>query len=125
MLSVNGARLYFVRVGEGPLMLFVYGHPDGVALYEMYIREFGRDHLAVAANLRGYTLSDAPERVEAYAMSRLLGDVHGLLDHFGRDQCILVGNDWGGYLSWVFAVRRSIPTGSSVWKGIRATRRAS
>jgi epoxide hydrolase 4 len=99
----GGARLYFVRAGEGPLMLFVYGDPDGVALYEMYVKEFGRDHLAVAANIRGYAPSDTPETVEAYAMPRLLGDVHGLLDHFGRDQCILVGNDWGGYVSWVFA----------------------
>jgi pimeloyl-ACP methyl ester carboxylesterase len=99
----SGARLYFVRAGDGSLMLFVYGHPDGVALYELYVREFGRDHLAVAANIRGYSPSDAPEAVEAYAIPRLLGDVHGLLDHFGRDQCILVGNDLGGYLSWVFA----------------------
>jgi pimeloyl-ACP methyl ester carboxylesterase len=36
-------------------------------------------------------------------MPRLLGDIHGLLDHFGSDRCILVGNDWGGYMSWVFA----------------------
>jgi epoxide hydrolase 4 len=99
----GGARLYFVRAGEGPLMLFVYGDPDSLALYEMYVKEFGHDHLAVAANIRGYPPSDTPETVEAYAMPRLLGDVHGLLDHFGRDQCILVGNDWGGYVSWVFA----------------------
>ena len=30
----GGARLYFVRAGEGPLMLFVYGHRDGVAPVE-------------------------------------------------------------------------------------------
>jgi pimeloyl-ACP methyl ester carboxylesterase len=36
-------------------------------------------------------------------MPRLLSDVHGLLDHFGRERCILVGNDWGGYIAWVFA----------------------
>ena len=36
-------------------------------------------------------------------MPRLLGDLHGLLDHLGRERCILVGNDWGGYVAWVFA----------------------
>ena len=36
-------------------------------------------------------------------MPRLLGDVHALLRHFGRERCILVGNDWGGYIAWVFA----------------------
>jgi pimeloyl-ACP methyl ester carboxylesterase len=57
----------------------------------------------VAPNLRGYPPSDAPDGVEAYAMPRQLGDLHGLLDHLGRERCILVGNDWGGYAAWVFA----------------------
>src|ERR1700680_4296310 len=99
----DGVRLYFVRAGEGSLMLFLHGAPDSWALYESQLREFGRDHLAVAPNLRGYPPSDAPEAVEAYAMPRLLGDVHGLLDHFGTERCTLVGNDWGGYVAWVFA----------------------
>jgi pimeloyl-ACP methyl ester carboxylesterase len=50
-----------------------------------------------------YPPSDAPNSVEAYAMPRLLGDLHGLLDHLGRERCILVANDWGGYVGWVFA----------------------
>jgi epoxide hydrolase 4 len=99
----DGARLYFVRSGEGPLMLFLHGHPDSWALYGPQIKEFNRDHLVVAPNLRGYPPSDAPDSVEAYAMPRLLGDLHGLLDHLGRERCILVGNDWGGYLGVVFA----------------------
>jgi pimeloyl-ACP methyl ester carboxylesterase len=99
----DGARLFFVRIGEGPLMLFLHGHPDSAELYESQLREFGRDHLAVAPHLRGYAPSDAPEAVEAYAMPRLLGDIHGLLDHFGMERCTLVGNDWGGYVAWVFA----------------------
>jgi pimeloyl-ACP methyl ester carboxylesterase len=99
----DGVRLFFARAGQGPLMLFLHGHPDSWALYEPQLRDFGRDHLAVAANLRGYSPSDAPDAVEAYATPRLLGDVHGLLDHFDRERCILVGNDWGGYVAWVFA----------------------
>jgi pimeloyl-ACP methyl ester carboxylesterase len=59
--------------------------------------------MVVAPNLRGFPPSDQPEAVEAYAMPRLLGDVHALLRHFGRDRCILAGNDWGGCIAWVFA----------------------
>lgn len=101
--SGDGARLYFVRSGDGPLMLFLHGHPESWALYESQLKEFSRDHLTVASNLRGYPPSDAPDGVEAYAMPRLLEDLHGLLDHFGRERCILVANDWGGYVGWVFA----------------------
>jgi pimeloyl-ACP methyl ester carboxylesterase len=59
--------------------------------------------MVVAPNLRGFAPSDQPQAVDAYAMPRSLGDVHALLRHFGRERCILVGNDWGGYIAWVFA----------------------
>jgi epoxide hydrolase 4 len=99
----NGARLYYVRSGEGQLMLFLHGHPDSWALYKAQLREFSRDHLVVAPNLRGYPPSDAPDAVDAYAMPRILGDLHGLLDHLRQERSILVANDWGGYVAWVFA----------------------
>jgi epoxide hydrolase 4 len=99
----EGVRLYFVQGGEGELMLFLHGAPDTGALYMSQLAEFSRDHMVVAPNLRGFPPSDQPNEVDAYAMPRLLGDVHALLRHFGRDRCILVGNDWGGYVAWVFA----------------------
>jgi pimeloyl-ACP methyl ester carboxylesterase len=99
----DGARLYFVRQGEGKLILFLHGAPDSGTLYMSQLAEFGRDHMVVAPNLRGFPPSDQPKAVDAYAMPRLLGDVHALLRHFGRVRCILVGNDWGGYIAWVFA----------------------
>ncbi len=96
-------RLYYVRVGEGPLIVFLHGFPETWDLYRPYLLEFGRDHLAVAPNLRGVHPSERPEAVEAYAMPHLLGDLHGLLDYLGRDRCVLVANDWGAYVAWVFA----------------------
>jgi pimeloyl-ACP methyl ester carboxylesterase len=96
-------KLYFVQAGEGELMLFLHGAPDSWAIYKSQLAEFSRDHMVVAPTLRGFSPSGQPEAVEAYAMPRLLGDVHALLRHFGRERCILVGNDWGGYIAWVFA----------------------
>ena len=96
-------KLYFVQGGEGELMLFLHGAPDTWTIYTSQLAEFSRDHMVVAPTLRGFAPSGQPEAVEAYAMPRLLGDVHALLRHFGRERCILVGNDWGGYIAWVFA----------------------
>src|SRR6195256_4263731 len=84
-------------------MLFLHGAQDTSTLYMSQLAEFSRDHMVVAPNLRGFLPSDRPEAVEAYTMPRSLGDVHALLRHFGRERCILVGNDWGGYIAWVFA----------------------
>jgi len=99
----DGARLYFVKGGEGQLMLFLHGFPDTWTLYKSQLAEFSRDHTVVAPNLRGFPPSDRPQAVEAYAMSRSLGDLHALLRYFGHERCILVGSDWGGYIAWVFA----------------------
>jgi pimeloyl-ACP methyl ester carboxylesterase len=101
--SGDGVRLYYVRTGEGPLIVFLHGFPDTWRLYRPYLLEFGQDHLAVAPNLRGVHPSAQPEADVAYAMPRLLGDLHGLLDHLGRQSCTLVANDWGAYIAWVFA----------------------
>src|SRR5262245_23068346 len=35
----DGVRLHFVRSGDGPLMLFLHGHPDSSSLYERQMRE--------------------------------------------------------------------------------------
>ena len=99
----DGVRLYFVKAGEGQLMLFLHGLPDSWTLFTSQLAEFGRDHMVVAPNLRGFPPSDQPQAVEAYAMPRSLGDVHTLLRHFDRERCILVGHDWGGYVACVFA----------------------
>src|SRR5882762_7578609 len=85
------------------LLLFLPGVTEGWRLYMSQPAEFRQDHMVVAPYLRGFPPSDQPEAVEAYAMPRLFGDVHALLRYFGRERCILVGNDWGGYIAWVFA----------------------
>jgi epoxide hydrolase 4 len=99
----DGIRLFFIRAGDGSLMLFLHGNADDGMLYFRQLQEFGRDHLAVAPNLRGFAPSDQPPEIDAYAMPRSLGDVRALLRYFGRERCVLVGNDWGGYIAWVFA----------------------
>ena len=99
----DGVRLHYARRGAGPLMLCLHGHPDSWRLYRHQLNEFSRDHLVAAPNLRGYAPSSQPDDVQAYRMPHLLRDIHHLIDHFNRKGCILVGNDWGGYVAWAFA----------------------
>jgi pimeloyl-ACP methyl ester carboxylesterase len=54
-------------------MLFLHGAPDTWTIYTSQLAEFSRDHMVVAPNLRGFSPSDQPEAVDAYAMPRLLG----------------------------------------------------
>ena len=59
----DGVRLAFRQAGAGPLIVFLHGAPDDWTLYAAQLREFSRDHLAVAPNLRGFPPSEAPPAV--------------------------------------------------------------
>jgi pimeloyl-ACP methyl ester carboxylesterase len=104
-VTVNGMRLHCVTAGKGPLILFLHGFPEFWYEWRDQLREFGRDHLAVAPDLPGYNLSDKPSSVERYRVDKLVEDVRGLADHFRYgERLVLVGHDWGGGLAWAFAI---------------------
>lgn len=54
----------------------------------------------VAPDQRGYGHSTAPTDVAAYGIEHLTGDLVGLLDHYGKDQAVVVGHDWGSLVAW-------------------------
>ena len=104
-VSVKGVRLHYVSAGKGPLILFLHGFPEFWYAWKDQLAEFGKDHLAVAPDLRGYNLSAKPADVEEYRMSHLVGDIHGLAEHFSKNRkFVLVGHDWGGAVAWSFAI---------------------
>jgi pimeloyl-ACP methyl ester carboxylesterase len=61
----------------------------------------------VAPDLRGYSPDARPERVEAYRMPLLVGDVVAVLDHVGAERAHLVGHDWGAAIAWQLAGRHA------------------
>ncbi len=101
--EVNGVRLHYVAAGEGKLVLFLHGFPEFWYAWKDQLAEFGRDHHAVAVDMRGYNLSTKPVGVEEYRMERLVADVKALADHFKAQRFVLVGHDWGGVVAWAFA----------------------
>ena len=64
--EVNGVRLHYASAGSGPLILFVHGFPEFWYAWRRQLAEFGRDHLAVAPDTRGFSLSGKPEGVDQY-----------------------------------------------------------
>src|SRR5262249_28389876 len=104
-VKVNGLRLHYVTAGKGPLILFLHGFPEFWYEWKNQLAEFGKDHKAVAPDLRGYNLSDKPAELDQYRMSSLVEDIRGLADHFSHGKkFVLVGHDWGGAVAWSFAI---------------------
>jgi pimeloyl-ACP methyl ester carboxylesterase len=103
--EVNGIRLHYVCAGQGKPIIFIHGFPEFWAAWELQLDEFGRDHLAVAYDLRGYNHSSKPAGVDAYRMEHHVEDLRCLIAHLGYRQCLLAGHDWGGGVAWSFALR--------------------
>ena len=102
--DVNGVRLHYARAGQGKLILFVHGFPEFWYAWKDQLPEFGRDHLAVAPDMRGYNLSSKPTDVTDYAVPHLVDDLRALARSLGHEKFILVAHDWGGGVAWSLGI---------------------
>jgi len=103
--EVNGVRLHYVEQGKGELILFLHGFPEFWYSWKDLLIDFGRDHHAVALDMRGYNLSARPESVDAYRVPLIVEDVRALAENLKVKKFILVGHDWGGVIAWAFAAQ--------------------
>ncbi len=97
-------KIHYVTDGEGPLLVMIHGFPDYWYTWRKQMPALAKSFQVVAIDQRGYNKSDQPAGVENYTIDKLVGDVRAVIEHFGRDQAILVGHDWGGIVAWSFAM---------------------
>ena len=106
MVQANGLRFRTMVDGpaDGDMAILLHGFPEGAESWSRQVDALARAGvLAVAPDMRGYGLTDAPPRVEDYAMDKLVEDVAGLIKAFGRDSAHVAGHDWGALVAWSFA----------------------
>lgn len=61
---------------------------------------------AIAPDMRGYGQTDCPADVEAYDIFHLTGDVVGLVNALGGEPTVIVGHDWGAWVTQFAALLR-------------------
>ncbi|HVF44807.1 MAG TPA: alpha/beta hydrolase [Pyrinomonadaceae bacterium] len=111
--QVGDVRLHYAECGEGGrLVLLLHGFPECWYSWRHQLKALGARYRVVAPDMRGYNLSDKPDRVEDYRVPRLVDDVTGLIRHFGAREAAVVGHDWGAAVAW--AVAQHYP--DYVWK---------
>ncbi|KAK7360100.1 hypothetical protein VNO77_02076 [Canavalia gladiata] len=100
-IKTNGIWIHVAEKGTGPLVLLLHGFPEIWYSWRHqlnYLAQHG--YHAVAPDLRGYGDSDSPITPDSYTSQHLVGDLIGLLDHFGEQQAFVVGSDWGAVIGW-------------------------
>jgi pimeloyl-ACP methyl ester carboxylesterase len=111
MVSANGLDFETFEAGEGErLALLLHGFPLHAVSWRHQVPFLASLGYRVwAVNQRGYGGSSRPSNVEDYTLEKLTGDVAGLIDASGAKSVALFGHDWGGFIAWVFAIRRIRP----------------
>jgi pimeloyl-ACP methyl ester carboxylesterase len=100
----GGVKIHYVSQGKGPLVVMIHGFPDYWYSWRGQMPELAKHFQVVAIDQRGYNKSDKPDKVEDYAVGKLVGDVAAVLKHFKQDKAVVVGHDWGGMVAWSFAM---------------------
>ncbi|XP_050400319.1 epoxide hydrolase 4 [Patella vulgata] len=106
-IHLEKVRLHYVVNGEEgkPLMLLLHGFPEFWYSWRHQLREFSKDYRVVAVDQRGYSDSDKPSGINSYKIANMVDDVKQLIPALGYRSCVLVGHDWGGAISWLFAAK--------------------
>jgi epoxide hydrolase 4 len=102
-VPLEAGDFHIARSGAGPLILFLHGFPQCWYEWRHQLLEFGRDHLAVAPDMRGFNTSPKFEDTAAHGVELIVGDLVGLAETLGYEHFTVVGHDWGGIIAWAFA----------------------
>ncbi|MEQ8718098.1 MAG: alpha/beta hydrolase [Acidimicrobiales bacterium] len=107
MIAVNGVELEVFEAGRehaGKPIVLCHGWPELAYSWRHQIPALAAaGHHVIAPNQRGYGNSSRPADVAAYGLEHLTGDLVALLDHFGYDDAVFVGHDWGANVVWGLA----------------------
>jgi pimeloyl-ACP methyl ester carboxylesterase len=104
-VDTNGIRMAVFEQGEGPAVIMVHGFPELAYSWRHQLPALANAGFrAIAPDMRGYGQTDAPEGVDAYRASDLIGDLVGLLDALGLQRAVFVGHDWGALVLWQMAM---------------------
>jgi len=108
----DGTRLAVYEEGDpnGPTVVLVHGWPDSHVLWDGVVAALAGSHRVIRYDNRGAGGSDAPEQVDAYAISRLADDFGAVIAALSPTESVhAVGHDWGAATLWEFLSRPGAP----------------
>jgi pimeloyl-ACP methyl ester carboxylesterase len=100
--AVNGARVNYVELGQGPPLVFVHGLAGCWQNWLENIPYFARSHRVIAIDLPGFGDSELPQ--EDISMPGYGRFVDAFLGEIGVERASIVGNSMGGFIAAEVAV---------------------
>ena len=100
--QVNGIRLHYVKMGEGPLLILLHGWPQTWYEWHKVMPVLATRFTVVAPDLRGLGLSE--KTPTGYDKHTIANDIAALMKHLGERSAIVVGHDMGGKVAYVLSL---------------------
>lgn len=104
LIPVNGVALEVFEAGDpttGQPIVLCHGFPEHAFSWRYQIPALAAaGYHVIVPNQRGYGNSSRPTQVTDYGIEHLTGDLVALLDHYGYQDAIFVGHDWGANVVW-------------------------
>ncbi|MEF3364940.1 alpha/beta hydrolase [Methylocystis sp. 9N] len=98
---VNGVRLHYVRVGEGPNIVLLHGWPQTWFAWRDTMERLCSRFTLIAPDLRGLGLSE--RTAGGYDKQTIAKDIRTLIDEAAGGRAHVVGHDMGGKAAFMLA----------------------
>jgi pimeloyl-ACP methyl ester carboxylesterase len=114
LITANGLSFETDVAGSGDrFALLLHGFPENKHSWRFQLPQLAElGYTAWAPNLRGYGATSRPKERSAYALDHLMDDVAALFEAARKErdfkELVLVGHDWGAWISWAVAIRQVI-----------------
>ncbi|MEP2978867.1 MAG: alpha/beta hydrolase [Lentilitoribacter sp.] len=107
-ISLNGIELEVFEAGSqnaGNPIVLCHGWPELAYSWRYQIPALvAAGFHVIAPNQRGFGRSSCPQNITDYDISHLAADLVALLDHYGYQDAVFVGHDWGANIVWSLAM---------------------
>lgn len=101
-LSVEGARVRYVDIGEGPAVVLLHGFASSIENWTAVMPKLVKNHRVIAIDLKGFGWTDRP--VADYSPAAQAKLVKAVLDERGVGRLSLVAHSWGSSVAMAFAI---------------------
>ena len=104
-IEANGLGFEVSEEGAGIPVVLLHGFPDTSAMWRHQVAALtAAGFRTIAPDMRGRGRSDRPPEVADYALTKIVGDVTGIMDALGIQRAHMVGHDWGAVVAWGVAM---------------------
>jgi len=106
-IEIDGRRLAWTAVGDGPPLLLVNGYAATAADWDpTFLAELGKSFGVICPDNRGVGGSDLGDP-DGLTIDSMAADLEALLDALGLERAVVVGWSMGGFVAQRLALRAS------------------